>query len=185
MIVRQREILTADEFLHLPDEKDFELVDGHLVERHMGAESGYLEAIISARLAAWGMPRQGFVIGSSGGYQCFPDRPNQVIRPVVSFVRRGRLPGDVVPAGWIDIPPDLAVEVVSPTDEFSEVVEKVTDYLEAGVPLVWVVDPTRRELYVYRPHRRPEVLQAGDELRDEPVLSDFTCRVGELFGLTE
>ena len=65
-----------------------------------------------------------------------PPRPGLVRRPDVSFVKKGRLPGDVAPKGWVKIPPDLAVEVVSPNDSVEELIEeKLADYRKAGVPL--------------------------------------------------
>jgi Uma2 family endonuclease len=183
MIVRAFPTYTADELLRLPDEKDFELIDGHLVERHMGAESGYLEALVIAKLIPWAVVNRDFVLGSSAGYQCFPDSPNRVVRPDVSFIRSERLEGGVVPEGWIKVAPDLAVEIVSPTDVFSDVVAKVADYLAVGVPLVWVVDPTLQEVHIHRRNGRPEILQTQDEFRDDAVLPGFSCRVGEFFGL--
>jgi Uma2 family endonuclease len=149
----------------------------------MGAKSGLLEAFIIARLSPWVLANRGFLLGSSAGYQCFPDTPSRVIRPDVSYVQRGRLPGDEVPEGWIALAPDLAVEVVSPNDEFSEVSEKVSEYLNVGVRLVWVVDPTRREIHVYRRDGRPEILVFADQVQNETVLPGFTCRVAELFGI--
>ena len=82
--------------------------------------------------------------------KCFPHAPGMVRRPDVSFIRRGRLPGDVSPDGWIKIPPDLAVEVVSPNDVVEELEEKLEDYQKAGIPLVWVIYPKRRKARVFR-----------------------------------
>ena len=62
---------------------------------------------------------------ADNGFQCFPHAPGMVRRPDVSFVKRGRLPGDVSPDGWIKIAPDLAVEVVSPNDVVEELEAKL------------------------------------------------------------
>ena len=69
---------------------------------------------------------------ADNGYQCFPHAPGLVRRPDVSFVRYGRLPGGVLPKGWIKIRPDLAVEVVSPNDTVEKLNEKLEDYREGG-----------------------------------------------------
>ena len=80
---------------------------------------------------------------ADAGYQCFPHDPGLVRRPDASFVKAGRFPGDVLPKGWAKSPPDLAVEVVSPNDLVYELEEKLSDYRKAGVPLIWVIGPSR------------------------------------------
>ena len=102
----------------------------------------------------------GIVWPADNGYQCFPHAPGLVRRPDVSFIRRGRLPGDVSPEGWVRIPPDLAVEVVSPNDSAEELEEKLDDYRKAGVPLVWVIYPKARKARVFR-LRRPDRRAGG------------------------
>ena len=60
------------------------------------------------------------------------------------------MPGDIAPKGWVKIPPDLAVEVVSPNDSASELEEKLDDYRTAGVPLIWVIYPELRKVKILR-----------------------------------
>ena len=93
-----------------------------------------------------------------------------VRRPDVSFVKRGRLPGDVSPDGWIKIPPDLAVEVVSPNDVVEELEAKLEDYQKAGIPLVWVIYPKRRKARVFRLDGTEVVLSEDDELSGEDII---------------
>lgn len=81
---------------------------------------------------------------------------------------------------YIEIAPDLIVEVVSPSDIFSSIQRKVREYLDRGVRLVWVVDPENRELSIYRPQQRPLILTEGETVTGEDVLPGFTCRVAEL-----
>jgi Uma2 family endonuclease len=171
---------SPDDLLALPDAKGCELVDGRLVEKQGGGEKGYVGGRIAYLLAAFleahpvGLP---FI--SEAGYQCFPGR-RLVRKPDVSFVRRGRLPGDRPPRGHIRVAPDLAAEVVSPNDTYYEVDEKVSEYLDAGVPLVWVVNPQARTVHVYRPDGTAVRLRDGQELSGEPVLPGFRCPVGDL-----
>ena len=94
--------------------------------------------------------RLGWAFNADNGYQCFPHDPGLVRRPDVSFVRYGRFPGGVLPKGWAKIPPDLAVEVVSPNDTAYELEEKLEDYQKVGVPLVWVIYPNSRTVRVHR-----------------------------------
>ena len=108
---------TPEDLLAMPDGKRYELVDGRLVERKMGAESSWVGTRLASRLDRFCEDNNlGIVWAADNGYQCFAHAPGLVRRPDVSFVKKGRLPGDVAPKGWVKIPPDLAVEVVSPND---------------------------------------------------------------------
>jgi Uma2 family endonuclease len=178
--------ITPEDLLRLPDSVSYELVDGKLVERHLGFESSEIAARIIFLIALFQRDhRLGHLAGTDAGYQCFPDAPNKVRKPDVSFVRFGRLPGEKAPKGHCRIPPDLAVEVVSPGDLSYEIEEKVSEYLGAGVPLVWVVHPPTRTVRVHRPPTSPRgvVSQLGeaDALDGEDVLPGFSCPVKSLF----
>nr|WP_296760363.1 Uma2 family endonuclease [Roseiflexus sp.] len=80
------------------------------------------------------------------------------------------------------VPPDLAVEVVSPHDTAEEVEAKVLDYLEAGTRMVWIVRPRTRTVTVYRSLREVQVLRPGDTLEGGDVLPGFAVPVGAIFG---
>jgi Uma2 family endonuclease len=148
----------------------------------MGAASALIELRLAFLLASFNATADmGWLLSSSAGYRCFPDDPRRVRLPDLSFIRYGRLEGGQVPEGHITVPPDLAVEVVSPSDRFAEVRAKVREYLAAGVPMVWVVDPAMRAVEVWREHGPPALLREEDELSGEDVLPGFSCRVGELF----
>jgi Uma2 family endonuclease len=101
--------------------------------------------------------------------------------PDGSFVRRGRLPHDVPPRGHVRIVPDLLIEVVSPNDLAWEVEVKVTEYLRAGVPLLWVFYPDTRTVWVYRASAQVTHLGLEDTLSGEEVVPGFTCPVVEVF----
>ena len=175
--------MTAEEFRLWPHNSGHELIHGQPVEMpEMGAPALYISGTIHILLSLWARAgKHGWAFPNDAGIQCFPDDPQRIRKPDVCFVRAGRFPGNQVPEGWIKLPPDLAVEVVSPNDVWSDVSEKVTDYLEAGIPLVWIVDPTRNEVHVHRLHGKPEILTASDQLRDETVLPGFACQVSEFF----
>ncbi len=172
---------TPEDLLAMPDEKSYELVDGRLVERKMGAESSEVGGNLHARLHLFCREHDlGKVWPADNGYQCFPHAPGLVRRPDVSFVKKGRLPGDVSPDGWIKIPPDLAVEVVSPNDSIEEFDEKLDDYREAGIPLVWMIYPKRRKARVIRLDGPDVVLSEDDELSGEDVIPGFRCPLREI-----
>jgi Uma2 family endonuclease len=173
---------TPEDLLELQDDRLYELVDGELVEKHMGSASAWITGELFGKLRDHNTrTRQGWLLPSEASYRCFPDDPSKVRRPDISFVRYGRLEGEEVPEGHTTVPPDLAVEVVSPSDRFAEVRAKVREYLAAGVPMVWVVDPAMRAVEVWREDAPSALLRENEELSGEDVLPGFTCRVGELF----
>ena len=82
---------------------------------------------------------------------------------------------------FVPLAPDLAVEVLSPSDRMADAMSKVTMYLQAGVRLVWLVDPASLTVAVFRPDAAPRTLGAGDALDGGDVLSGFSVSVAELF----
>ncbi len=81
----------------------------------------------------------------------------------------------------LDGVPVLAVEILSPNNTVEEIDEKIDEYLEAGVPLVWIVDTRDRTVTIYRPGQEPEFVNARQELSGEPELTGFRVRVADLF----
>ena len=103
----------------------------------------------------------------------------QVLMPDIAFLASARIPDDLSKAS--PIPPDLAVEVVSPTDVLYKVEEKVFAYLEAGTQLVWVLKPRSKTVTVYRSETDITLLTRNDTLTGENVIEGFSCQVAELF----
>jgi Uma2 family endonuclease len=173
---------TPEELLSLPDGDLYELVDGRLVEMNMGVKASWIGGRLFRLMDTWCYQHQlGWILPADSSYQCFPDAPNRVRKPDVSFIRRGRLPGEELPEGHCRIPPDLAAEIVSPKDTYYEVEEKVREYLHAGVRLVWVVNPATRMVRVHRPDGSLADLREHEELTGEDVLPGFRCPVRDLF----
>ena len=174
--------ITPDDLLAMPNEVDYELVNGELVERHMGAESSWIASNLIVLMAVFYRGRvPGHLFTTDCGYQCYSDDPGKVRKPDVSFVRKGRFPKDRIPKGYIRIAPDLAVEVLSPNDLADDAEAKVEEYLDAGVRLVWVISPKAETVTVYRDDRSAVKLHEADELSGENVLPGFRCKVSDLF----
>jgi Uma2 family endonuclease len=173
---------TPEDLLTMQGGVKYELVDGRLVERNMSRVSSWVEGEIHHVLTGFARKGElGWVWTSSMGYVCFPDSPKKVRFPDVSFVRKIRLPDALATdGGYVYLPPDLAVEVVSPNDTAFGVEEKVVEYLGAGVPLVWVILPEPRTAYVYRADGSVTRLREYDELTGEDILPGFHCRLGEI-----
>jgi Uma2 family endonuclease len=173
---------TPEDLLAMPDSHRFDLVDGHLVERHMGAESSWIALQVSRHVGNYVATAQGgLVLGPDCGYRIFPDDPSRVRFPDGSFIRHGRLPHDAPPRDYVSIVPDLVIEVVSPNDLAWEIDLKVTEYLQAGVPRLWVFYPDTRTVSVYRPNGQGARLSPTETLSGEDVLPGFTCPVAEVF----
>lgn len=174
--------LTPEDLLRLPDAVNYELVDGRLVERHVSKESSRIAAEI-VRLLGNDARRtaEAEVFGADLGYQCFPIDKSRVRKPDVSVVRRERMAGLPGDPGFMPMPADLAVEVVSPNDLWHDVTGKVEEYLAAGFGAVWVVDPQRRTVSIYRPDGSLMRLRENDDIDAAPALPSFRCKVGELF----
>jgi Uma2 family endonuclease len=173
---------TPEELLAMPDGKRYELVGGLLVERNMGLESSWVGGRLHSRLDRFCEEHDlGWALPADDGYQCFRHDPGLVCRHDVSFIRRGRLPGESLPTGWGRIPPDLVVEVVSPNDSVGELEQKLDDYQKAGVPLVWVVNTRSRTVMVYRGDGSVSRLRESDELTGGEVIPGFRCPVRDIF----
>jgi len=107
-------------------------------------------------------------------------RPDTVRAPDVCFVRVQRIPNDTKPP-FLEGAPDLAVEVLSPSNTKREMAEKVAQYLATGARLVWLVDPEAHTVMVHRPDHDAEILNVGDSLSGHDVLPGFECPVAEIF----
>lgn len=182
MNVRAKFRYEPEELLAMPDGDRYELIDGIPREKHMGAQSDEIAFTLGVHLKNFTASRKlGRVYGAQTGYQCFPNAPKMVRMPDTSFVAAGRLEGDRTPEGYITIPPDIAVEAVSPNEEYEEVEAKVAAYRSAGVKLIWVVSPKSKTVVIRRLDGTcAEVGEAG-ELSGEGVLPGFTCKVADLF----
>ncbi len=166
----------------MPEGHRFELIDGELVERNMSFRSSAVALEINARVRNYAVEhRPGIVAQSDAGLQIFPWDPGRVRFANGSFTSRERLPEPLPQSGHLKVAPDLVVEVVSPGDLASDIEEKVSEYLRAGVQLVWVAYPASRQVHVFRATRSDSTLRPEDVLDGEDVLPGFQCTVGDLF----
>lgn len=172
----------AEDLLHMPDGDRYELVDGEFVEVEMGSKSSWVALEIAARLREFAKAKGGWAFGESTGYRCFAWDKERVRRPDASYVVMGRISPQEFPDPFITIAPDLAVEVISPNDIYYDVEAKAEEYLDAGVRIVWVVNPYNRTVRIFtQANRLSTQLGPNDELTGGDVLPGFTCRVADLF----
>lgn len=175
--------ISADEFFRQPNWERCELVDGELVEMpEMSGQGCMIAVILSAFLHPFVRGRNlGVVFDSETTFQCFGVDSDRIRRPDLSFIAKGRLPREQFLYGHIRIAPDIAVEIVSPNDEYTNVDGKIEEYIQAGVRLVWVVNPDYETVTVWRPDWSNQRLHKADVLTGETVLPEFSLPVAELF----
>jgi Uma2 family endonuclease len=179
--------MSVAEFIALPkDGRRYELVEGELIEM---AGSNSQHAWISMRIGHYLMVYVeandwGRVYSSDARYETVSETPTSkatVRMPDVSFVQTSRLP---VPEDIYTMPfaPDLAVEVLSESNEYGDMENKVNEYFSKGGRLVWVVNVWRREVYVYRVGKRErETFAATEELDGGDILPGFKLPVQAIF----
>jgi Uma2 family endonuclease len=174
---------TPEDLLRMSDNSTKELVNGQIVEKNVSVESSKIEGLFFFRFQAFLFNNPvADVFPASLGYQCFTDDRLKIRKPDTTVVRLDRLKALSDPnPGYMPIVPDLAVEVISPNDVVYDVDEKVSEYLDAGFPLVWVADPKAKTVTVYPRGGRPMIYTADDELTAEAVLPGFRCKVGDFF----
>lgn len=176
-------LLTADDLLAMPEDGNlYELLRGELVSTPMSSyESSDIAAGIVTVLRTYAhASKLGRVAGADGAFILARD-PYTVRIPDASFVRMDRLPPPEQRRRFLELAPDLAVEVVSPSDSANDVQEKVREYLDYGVQLIWVVHPLQRTVTVYRPDRSAHVLYEEDTLDGGDVLPGFSLSVAIIF----
>src|SRR5690606_7113021 len=115
--------------------------------------------------------RYGVVTGAETGF-LIEQNPDTVLAPDVAFIRADRIPSPA-PRGFFPGAPDLAVEVLSPSDSASGVLEKVQTWLDSGAQVVWIVDPRRRVVAAYSSHQPVMMYALGDALRCAELLPGF------------
>jgi len=162
------------------DGSRYELLAGKLIQvAAAGGRHGACCAAICSILQKCAKDRgAGYAVSNNTGVLTERD-PDTVLAPDLAYWSRQRLPE--LPEGFVEVPPDLAVEVVSPGDSQSYVHRKVLHYLHHGVALVWVVDPKTRTVTVYRSRQDVCILAEAEEIAGGDVLPGFSCRVSEFF----
>jgi Uma2 family endonuclease len=176
-------LVTADEFLLMPDDGlRHELVRGEVTTMTLpGGEHGEIAAEILLLIGSFAKAHGlGKTYAAETGF-LIERNPDTVRGADVAFVRREKLREISNRKKHLPFAPDLAVEVNSPTDRPAEVLDKVGEWLAAGCPMVWVVDPDSQTITVHREGAEPNVLTADQLLEGADVLPGFTCRVSDCF----
>lgn len=173
---------TVAEFEATVGDERVELVDGEIVAMVPSSDgSSSIAMTIGYLLGMHVRPRKlGRIYGADAGFVLFPGRETVRV-PDVAFVRAERMPQGAARQHFVHAAPDLAVEVLSPTDRDRDMQAKVAMYQEAGVPLVWVVAPQVQSVRVFSLGQEPVTLTGIDTLDGGDVLPDLRIEVSEIF----
>jgi Uma2 family endonuclease len=165
--------------------KGYELVDGKPEALNVSVLSCFIAGNIFSLLREYvDTHKIGWVFPAETACQCFPHYPDRVRKPDVAFVAIDRLHADRARAdGFLQVVPDLVVEVISPRDTAYRVNEKIKEWLDAGTPLLWVVYPRELEVRVLYGHSGEKTFREADTLTGDPVLPGFSVPVKDLFEL--
>ncbi len=183
-----KKLMTAEEFcdwVHQPEQADrwFELVRGEVIELPPPAKPhGAVCMRVGYYLTAYVEQRgRGYTTCNDSGVVLERD-PDTVRGPDVALYEDADTFADLPPK-YGEVPPRLAVEVLSPNDRAGKMLRKITDYLTQGVDLVWLIDPEDRTVTVHRPNRSPVLVKEGQELTGEDVLPGLRVPVADVFRL--
>ena len=146
-----------------------------------GFRHGAVAAQIVFLLQSFVKPRNLGVVGTAEAGFVLARGPDTVRAPDVWFVAHNRVPAEQSSEGFGQVAPDLAVEVMSPSDRPDDVQGKILEYFAAGTRAVWVAFPRTRTVTVYRAAQSIRLLSPEETLSGEEVLPGFSCRVAELF----
>jgi len=162
----------------LDPERSYEIVNGQPEEKEMpGATHGVIGANLIIKL---GVHVESKKLGVICAEASFKIGTNERI-PDVSFVATDRIPEEGVPETIWPISPDIAIEIISPSDLHDKVSEKVLEYLEAGVRQVWLVSSKLRSITIFRSLTDVQVFTGDSELVCEDLLPGFRCSLKEIF----
>lgn len=175
-------LFTVRELEHSPPEGNWELIDGELVPVNATSLKATATALRIARIVANFVADHdlGMLTGADGGFVLFADRETMLV-PDAGFIGKARVPLEEHHQ-FPRLASDLAVEVLSPTDRMVAALARISLYMQAGVQVVWLVDPVKRTITVFTDDDAPVRLGEEDTLDGGDVLPGFSIRVADLLG---
>ncbi len=193
MVDKVQSIITLEDVMHFNDDEWIEVVDGELVKTDMSA-AGFLQVIVVDNLYEILKPfaranKLGRV--QTDGLTFILHVNENGVRNTriadLSFIRRGRIPKNFNWSKPFSGAPDLAVEVISPTEPAEETLSKISDYLRFGTEQVWVVYPSQRQVYVHRSDQPDtvRVYKENDILEAETLFPGLKIKISDLFIIEE
>ena len=184
----EKQYISAEEFLELVDQPQYQdrrldLVEGEIVEMSKsGGEHGEITLWLSVKIASYVYANDlGRMTAADTGFSLARNPAGRAtVRGLdIAFISKAKAPNPLS-RGWIKIPPDLAVEVISPGNQAGDIHKKVRELLKAGTPLIWLVYAETRMVVVYT-SSSAIICEESDTLSGGDVLPGFEVRVGDIF----
>ena len=183
-MAEQRTLLSADDFFRQYSNKDrrYELAKGEVIEMPPpGWVHGGIAVNIAVALGSFVRQNGLGTLVVESGFR-LTSNPDTVRGPDVAFVTRERVPAEGPPREFFPGPPDLAVEIVTPSDSAGDLEIKVSEYLSGGTKCVWVVYPDSRRVVVHRPDGIAQTYGEDSNIEEPELLPGFSLSLGEIFG---
>jgi len=176
--------MTFEEAARLdPDELSGEIVDGEWIPMTRGTwRHGEVVLTIGFLLKLYAREHAGWSVSVADPGVKLARNPDRLRGPDVGMVRADRVPTGKGAEGWLEGAPDVAVEVLSDSQTFSEMTKKALEYLAGGSKMVWLVDPEPRRVVIFTPPDHVHILGPEETLEGGDVLPGFSCKVEEMFG---
>ena len=184
--ITQTRKITAAEFWAMPDDPGhrYELVDGELIDMDgalpHGSITGEIYLLLRLHIRATGLP---LTAGVSTGFQMSPYTLRFPDVHVTTWTRMAAYDADA--GGFPRFAPDVAIEVVSPSNTSAEMDRKTAEYFANGARAVWIADPGPRTVAIRRPGMSEQIYQGDAMLYGEPEIAGFACRVSEIFAVLD
>ena len=176
-------LYSVEEFMRLPDDgRSYELVDGELVEMPQGPSFKH-GAIVRNLFRSLDRFVTDHGLGTILSDTAFSLNLRTARRPDLGFISQTKLATITDEDIAVPFPPDIAVEVISPTDEWSMIGKKLLDYNAANVPLIWLIDPTTQIISVYRiaTGLKPHGFDINDRLDGETIIPNYSIAIADIF----
>ncbi|MBI1830401.1 MAG: Uma2 family endonuclease [Planctomycetes bacterium] len=180
-------VMTTAELLAMPrNGVDRWLIEGQLREKPMTIRNRVHSRIMvrsSKFLDNWNDTRplpRGLVLCGEAGCRLLRN-PDTTVGIDVVYIAANLVQQESEETTLIDGIPTLIIEILSPSDIFEEIKEKIDLYQKVGVPLIWVIDPHDRTVTIYRQGAEPELVNVNQELTGDPHLPGFRVKVAEIF----
>ena len=185
--MRAKTRVSLAEFLALPEtEPPSELWDGEVIQKAAPSfNHGTLSSYVIQQLRSYlERTREGRVVNEVRHVQRTEE---SVYLPDVNVVLRDHVPSSPEERrrGPVELVPDLAIEILSPSESAGRILQRADFYMRVRVPLTWFIDPDTHTVTVYRPGTQPRVHQPPDFIDAQPVLRDFTLDLAALFNEVE
>ncbi len=173
--------LTGDELFEMGDLGPCELIAGRIIPMTpAGGPHGFIELNVGYELKTFVKQNKlGWV--QTGEVGIYTGRNPDTVRGAdVIFISKKRLK-KLPKTGFLEVAPELVVEIFSPSETWKEIEDKIDEYFAAGVKWIWVVNPKNRDLIIYQGDKEPKKLRENDTLIGEDILSGFELKISKLF----